>query len=342
MESQDYQLGKLNGRFVVVWWENGRRRRYRLGRGLSHSQARGELMHFIKRRERLVALGANGMTIQDIYQSYMKDREIDGKSNEKQRYSWKALSPYFARLDPSQVDKALCRKFERDRLRAGRAIGTVWTDLSCLRAALNWAHREKIIAVAPFVRLPPQPPPRDRYLTKDEAQRLLDAALTAHIRLFILLALGTAGRAGALLELTWDRVNFERGIIDLRTDETNRYKRRTVVPINATLFAALTEARKWALTDYVIEWAGRRVRTIKRGFGRTAKLAGLAEVTPHTLRHTAAVWMAEAGVPMSEIAQYLGHTSTNVTERVYARYSPDHLRRASAATELPAVRRVRT
>jgi integrase len=36
---------------------------------------------------------------------------------------------------------------------------------------------------------------------------------------------------------------------------------------------------------------------------------------------------------MSEISQYLGHSSTSVTERVYARYSPDYLRRAATALE---------
>lgn len=51
------------------------------------------------------------------------------------------------------------------------------------------------------------------------------------------------------------------------------------------------------------------------------------------LRHTAGVYMAEAGVPMEEISQYLGHTSTKVTERVYARYSPEYLRNASNAIE---------
>jgi hypothetical protein len=37
--------------------------------------------------------------------------------------------------------------------------------------------------------------------------------------------------------------------------------------------------------------------------------------SPHVFRHTAAVWMAEADVPMEQIAQYLGHTSTRVTFR---------------------------
>jgi integrase len=93
----------------------------------------------------------------------------------------------------------------------------------------------------------------------------------------------------------------------------------------------LSQASKAALTNHVIEWAGKPVRSIKKAIQRTAGRAMIEGVTPYVLRHTAAVWMAEGGVPMSEISQYLGHTSTAVTERVYARYSPDHLRRASDA-----------
>jgi integrase len=43
--------------------------------------------------------------------------------------------------------------------------------------------------------------------------------------------------------------------------------------------------------------------------------------------------MAEDRVPMEEIAQYLGHTDINTTRKVYARYSPDYLRRAAGALE---------
>jgi integrase len=40
---------------------------------------------------------------------------------------------------------------------------------------------------------------------------------------------------------------------------------------------------------------------------------------------------------MSEISQYLGHSSTTVTERTYARYSPHYLKKAAATLNLPAV-----
>jgi integrase len=44
--------------------------------------------------------------------------------------------------------------------------------------------------------------------------------------------------------------------------------------------------------------------------------------------------MAESGRPMSEIAQFLGHSNSTLTERVYARFSPDFLRKSANALEL--------
>ena len=105
-----------------------------------------------------------------------------------------------------------------------------------------------------------------------------------------------------------------------------------MVPVNDTLREALERAREGAMTDYVIEWAGQPVKSIKRGFREAVKRAGLgADVTPHVLRHTAASWMAEAGVPMSEIAAVLGHRDSRTTERIYAKMSPEYLQKAVRA-----------
>ncbi|WP_223814225.1 tyrosine-type recombinase/integrase [Roseicitreum antarcticum] len=96
-----------------------------------------------------------------------------------------------------------------------------------------------------------------------------------------------------------------------------------------------------ALSDHVIEWGGKPVKSIKRGFASAVKNAKLSDVSPHVLRHTAAVRMAEAGRPMSEIAQYLGHTNTATTEKTYARYSPEHLRTAADSLEFTRLKIVR-
>lgn len=145
----------------------------------------------------------------------------------------------------------------------------------------------------------------------------------------------TAGRRNALLDLTWDRVDFERGTIDLYDPSQARTaKGRAAVPMNGMLRAALLEAKEGALTPYVIEWAGKRVGSIKRAFVATAKAAGLPQATPHVLRHSSAVFLAEAGHSMAEIAQFLGHKDDRITQRVYAKYSPQHLRKLAASVNL--------
>lgn len=94
----------------------------------------------------------------------------------------------------------------------------------------------------------------------------------------------------------------------------------------------LVLAKEAAETDYVIEFAGKPVKSIKRTFHTARKRAGLDKmVTPHVIRHSSASWMAEAGIPMSEIAAVLGHSDSRVTEKVYAKYSPTYLQRAVRA-----------
>ncbi|MSP03489.1 MAG: hypothetical protein EXR07_20975 [Acetobacteraceae bacterium] len=90
----------------------------------------------------------------------------------------------------------------------------------------------------------------------------------------------------------------------------------------------LGEARAAATCPYVVEYAGEKVASVKTGTRAAARRANLPGVTPHILRHTAATWMALAGVPMIEIARILGHRDSRITERVYAKHSPDYLRRA--------------
>jgi integrase len=194
---------------------------------------------------------------------------------------------------------------------------------------------------APHIPRPQKPAPADRWMTHAEIGKLLDAAaITPHIRLAVLLMLTTAGRVGAILELTWDRVDLDRGQIDLRLDAAGPRKGRAVVPINATLRAALEVSAEAALSDYVVEYAGGRVGSIRKGFSAAVARAGLDGVSPHTCRHTAAVHMAAAGVAMPMISQFLGHSNTAITERVYARFAPSHMTEAANVLNFNAVRKV--
>lgn len=340
-----YRLGNLvrgsgqPNEAVATWIENGKRRRFRLGSDLTQDEADAALHAFAKQRE--VYLARSGTTIQELFDAYIADKELDGKPTQNQRMHWRALKSTFGAMNPDDIDKRICRDYERKRIGAGRKTGTVWTELTALRAILNWAEDAKKIAKAPHVTIPPKPDPKDLRLSREQAQKLLDCCAHAHLKLFVILALQTAARMGAILDLTWDRIDFDEGVINFRDPEKEQTnKRRVQVPMNTTARASLRDAQRYALSKHVIEWNGRSIDTIKKAIKKAATDAGIPWASAHVLRHTAACWMAEAGVPMSEIAQYLGHTSTRITERVYARYSPDYLRKAAAALEMPQARSV--
>lgn len=210
---------------------------------------------------------------------------------------------------------------------ASVSFGTVRREIAVLRAALSWAKRERWITEAPYIEMPPRPPPRERWLTREEVAEITRAASSPHIRLFIVLAYHTAARMGAILDLTWDRVDFEHRLItyDWPGRRASK-KRRATVPINTAALAALQEASLVAVSDHVIEFRGHSVASIKTGFAAACRRAGISG-NPHMLRHSAATHMVMAGVPMVEISRMLGATVAMV-EQVYGKHSPDFLRRA--------------
>jgi integrase len=64
-------------------------------------------------------------------------------------------------------------------------------------------------------------------------------------------------------------------------------------------------------------------RNIQRSVHIACKKAGLPAVSPHTLRHSAATTMLEAGIPIHVVSRQLGHSSINVTVDVYGHVSDD-------------------
>ncbi len=214
--------------------------------------------------------------------------------------------------------------------RAFRVHCSPWTirkELQTLKAALRWGERNGWYDKAPEISLGRTPPPRDKWLAGAEADRLV-AAAEDHIRTFILLLLHTGCRKSAALELTWDRVDFRLGFVsfvDPVRFTTN--KRRTVVPLNRTLRTELARACEMALSEYVVEYGGKRVGNIRHGFARAVERAGLKDCTPHTLKHTFVSNLAARGVPVETIAD-LTATSPDTIRRVYRKINPGSLRDA--------------
>lgn len=320
----EYRLVKHRDRYSLAYTDSERGRvRIALGtadRGLAEARAR-ELWRARQRPP--------GDRVADLWSEYVAEKRRDNVEIDPSDSTWKALRPSFGHMIASEITREDCRDHYKKRKRAGRSDSTIRKELELLRAALRLRYG----SAAPGLWMPPPSKPRDRHLTREEVQQLLEHIQTPHVRLFVILAVTTGARMSALLDLTWDRVDLERGFIDLNpAGRHENNKRRAIVPINARAGAALREARAGAMSDYVIEYAGGPVKSVKKAIKSAASRASVP-CSPHVFRHTAGVWMAEADLPMQKIAQYLGHTSTRVTETTYARYSPSYMRDAAAALE---------
>jgi integrase len=204
--------------------------------------------------------------------------------------------------------------------------------------------------------------PRDRWLTRDEVAQLLRVCWRAreyqtvhsgpnkgalvetdrrplrHLARFILVALYTGTRATAVTTASIKRgegrsfVDLENGIF-YRLAEGRRAtkKRQPPVPIPPRLLAHLRRWRdKRIVRDFVVEWNSEPIRSsVKTAFNSAAAQADLAgRVTPHTLRHTAATWLMQAGVDKWEAAGFLG-MSVEMLDRVYGHHHPEHLKQAA-------------
>lgn len=312
------RLVLYRGVFCAYWTNDaGKPRRTSMGTPIRELAER-RLADFTAKRTGTV------VTVGDAFEKYLND-----KGNERARFAWKRLAPTFSHLRPDQVNREICRAYIVQRQQAGILDGTIIKELSALRAALK-RHDKNTLA---SFEMPPEPPPKSRHLTRVQYRALRAAAgRIPHLHMFVVLAYTTAGRASAVLDLTWDRVDFERGQIQLGQGD-KRTKGRATVPMTDGMRQVLVDAKRASVSNYVVEYAGRRVISVKRAFAAAAERAGVPWCTPHVLRHTAAVHMVESGVPIEQVGQYLGHTTLTVTYRVYARFTPGFLRNAAATLE---------
>lgn len=226
----------------------------------------------------------------------------------------------------------------RYRVRSSNTPQSCRRYLGILQAALNLAAREGAIVSPPLVTLPPPAPPRDRWLTRDEAARLLRHS-PPHLRRFILVALTTGRRMRAILALRWTPGITAGGHADtaagtfhfLPRGEVETRKRRGSCRMTRTIRAHL---RRWEREggSHVVMWRGRPCGTIKAAFERACVDAGLPDVSPHTLKHTAVTWAFQAGMTIEDAADFFATTAATL-ERVYRQHSPRYQDRAVAALD---------
>jgi integrase len=259
----------------------------------------------------------------------------------------------------SEVNGESCRAYVLERGNSGGAR----RDLEDLRAAINHHATEGLHRSIVRVTLPEKGPPRERWLTRSEAAKLLWVCWRhrelqlrhrgadrgrklpttryplRHLARFILIALYTGTRAGAIACASPNRgegrsfVDLDRGIFyRLPEGATPSKKRQPPAPIPGRLLAHMRCWKaKGIVKEHFVEWNGSPIASVKTALKTAVRLAKLpGKITPHTFRHTAATWLMQNGVSMWRAAGFLG-MSVETLDRVYGHHHPDFLSDAAAA-----------
>jgi integrase len=244
-----------------------------------------------------------------------------------------------------EVNGAACRQFT-----STKGNGAARRELQDLQAAINHHHREGLHREIVLVTLPKASEARQRWLTRQEAAKLIRICLhTAeiqdgqqtdkrplrHLARFILFALYTGSRPGDIFTASF-KAAANRSVIDLDyglfyrkpTGKRATNKRQPTTPLPRRLIAHLKRWRQMN-AEYVVEFDGQPVKSIKTAFTHLLDIAQLpAGIVPYTLRHTCATWKKQEGVPSWEVAGFIG-TSEAMVEKHYGHHDPVHLKNAA-------------
>jgi integrase len=275
-------------------------------------------------------------SFEELMVCYLKATEGQKRSGETDRYRVRALRRYFQGCIMHELTPADIRGYISARRSESVTNSTINRDLALLSSAIGYANTEWDWRLPNPVsgRKLPEPEGRVRWITMDEADRLIAAAgkarRTQFLADFITVALYTGCRKEELLGLEWQRVDLKQGLIHLEARHTKAGKRRSVPLCREARTALLRRAGFRAEHCPDSPWVfarkdGTRGRDIREAFGTACRDAGIEDFTVHDLRHTCAAWLVSAGAPMPEIRDLLGHSTILMTER-YAHLAPDNLR----------------
>lgn len=318
--------------FYEIHWLDGRRTKRRSLRTKDPQMAYSRASYYLE-QEKVERANLHDPNVKILINYYMENRGPEVTDAERLVYINRHLLAHFANLKPQRITPDVVRAYITKRRsgeigKKGAGDGTIRRDLGHLVACINFGAKNGLVKREhiPFIQLPEQPAPKDRWLSKEEITKLIEMAKgRGRVELFFHIALRTAARKTSILELRWDQVDFQQGLIDYgkHDPKVRKKKRRPTVPISDQLRPILEEAHRRRHNEYVLGHPG----SVRTAFENLMNQAGMPDVTPHTLRHTWATHASMSGVPMNEIARVLGDTLATV-EKVYAKFAPSYLRGA--------------
>jgi integrase len=215
-----------------------------------------------------------------------------------------------------------------------RTPATVNRYLASLSLVLSYAVKEcGWLEINPMLRVSKlkEPRGRDRILSKEECERLLLSCAQSkspYLLPIVTLAISTGMRRGEILQLTWDNVDLEKGLISLK--ETKSGHPRSI-PLVGEALAQFNELfRQRNLYNPFVFPSKKRFGeiSIRKAWDEALIRAGIKNLRFHDLRHTFATYAAKAGASNLELATAMGHQTLQMLQR-YTHLDVNHTRKLS-------------
>lgn len=313
-----------------------------LGASASEDEKDGALRSYLTdKHTKTVSVGSrdpSAIILDDVLAKYVRDKETDYETSLRIA----ALRKFWGGRLLSDVTGDNCRAYAKTRTN-----GAARRELEDFRSAINHHRREGLHDKIVSVVLPPKSQPRERWLTKSEAARLIlsawryrevqnlratDRYTRRHVARFMVVARWMGSRAGVICGASIEPkrpkgrpwVNLTTGLFYALPDgQTQTKKRRQLVRVPVQLLAHM---RRWRASGqrYVVEWNGEPVQRVTKAHNAVVKAAGLgADVTPHIWRHSVATWLMQGGADPFKAAGFLA-MSVETLLRNYGHHHPDH------------------
>jgi len=325
--SKVYLTRRSNGFYYVVYWHEGRRRWK-----TTRARSRREALQSVRDFERLLRQRSTPKPLSVFVGEFLQYAASSFRPNTLDLYKrafrgFQKLhgDPALSSLTPRHIDA-----YKAVRAQYASPV-TTNMELRALKAALGLAVRWNLLAENPFqgvkeLKLPDSPP---IFLSQGDFQTLLATVEKGWLRELIVFAVATGMRQGEILNLMWKNVDLTRRIVHIHSSATFRTKngRRRSIPLNDAAYAILSSKNGISLEDLVFTRNGRAIRPfyLQHAFKLAIRRAKLDDrLHWHSLRHTHASWLVQAGVSLYEVQKLLGHSSPAVTE-VYSHLQPETL-----------------
>ena len=250
-------------------------------------------------------------------------------------YMKEDLIARFGNIPLKRFNVAMLETFQQGLLVEGKAAATINRRMAMLKHLFHKASDwnmvdDDTLRIVRKVKALKEPPGRLRYLTPEEARRLLAECKKRLLREIVTVALNTGMRRGEILALKWENVDLRNGYVQVVQSKNGESR---TVPINSSVREVLSGIVRRLDVSYVFcDPKGRAMKEVGCSFDSACKRAGLYNFHFHDLRHSAASFMAMGGIDLLSIGKILGHKTFSMTQR-YAHLSPGHLRNAVAAID---------